>query len=113
MDADVIVLVTEPTPFGLYDLSLAQKAFAPLGKPMGVIINRADIGTQDVYDHCQKTGLPILAEIPFQRDIAEAYAQGLIIADRIPSIRPLFETLVGRIKTLYGQPSETREVRHA
>jgi MinD superfamily P-loop ATPase len=54
MDADVIVLVTEPTPFGLYDLSLAQKAFAPLGKPMGVIINRADIGTRDVYDYCQK-----------------------------------------------------------
>jgi MinD superfamily P-loop ATPase len=54
MDADVIVLVTEPTPFGLYDLALAQKAFAPLGKPMGVVINRADIGTRDVYDHCQK-----------------------------------------------------------
>ena len=77
------------------------------------MINRADIGTRDVYDHCQKTGLPILAEIPFQRDIAEAYAQGQIIVDRIPSIQPLFETLVGRIKTLYGQPCETREVRHA
>ena len=113
MDADVIVLVTEPTPFGLYDLALAQQAFAPLGKPMGVVINRADIGTRDVYDHCQKTGLTILAEIPYQRDIAEAYAKGQIIATAVPSTRALFETLVRQIKTLHGQPSMAREVQHA
>jgi MinD superfamily P-loop ATPase len=113
MDADVIVLVTEPTPFGLYDLILAQKAFAPLGKPMGVVINRADIGTRDVYDHCHQTGLPLLAEIPFQRDIAEAYACGRIIADAIPSLRPLFETLTSRIVSLTDQHASLEEVPHA
>lgn len=113
MDADVIVLVTEPTPFGLYDLALAQKAFGPLGKPMGVIINRADIGTQDVYNHCQKTGLEILAEIPFQRDIAEAYAKGQVIVETVPGLRPLFEALVSRIKTLSGLQHYGEEVRHA
>jgi MinD superfamily P-loop ATPase len=80
---------------------------------MGVVINRADIGTRDVYDHCQKTGLTILSEIPYQRDIAEAYAKGQIIATAVPSMRALFETLVGRIKTLCGQPSVAREVQHA
>ncbi len=113
MDADVIVLVTEPTPFGLYDLALAQKAFAPLEKPMGVVINRADIGTRDVHRHCQKTALPILAEIPYQRDIAEAYARGQIITEAVPSVRPLFDALVKRIAGLANPPSPSEEVCHA
>ena len=113
MDADVIVLVTEPTPFGLYDLALAQKAFAPLGKPMGVVINRADIGTRDVHRHCQKTALPILAEIPYQRDIAEAYAQGKIIAEAVPSVRSLFDALAKRIAALANPPIPNEEVCHA
>jgi MinD superfamily P-loop ATPase len=113
MDADVIVLVTEPTPFGLYDLALAQKAFAPLEKPMGVVINRADIGTRDVHRHCQKTALPILAEIPYQRDIAEAYAQGKIIAEAVPSVRPLFDALAKRIAGLASPPIPNEEVCHA
>jgi MinD superfamily P-loop ATPase len=113
MDADVIVLVTEPTPFGLYDLALAQKAFAPLGKPMGVVINRADIGTRDVHRHCQKTALPILSEIPYQRDIAEAYARGQIIAEAVPSTRPLFDALVKSLAGLANPPIPNEEVCHA
>jgi len=113
MDADVIVLVTEPTPFGLYDLDLARRAFAPLGKPMGVVVNRADIGTRDVYDLCREAGLPILAEIPFQRDIAEAYAQGRIIAEAVPAIAPVFDALRTRIVTLARREQAPAEVRHA
>jgi MinD superfamily P-loop ATPase len=109
MDADVIVLVTEPTPFGLYDLTLAQQAFAPLRKPMGVVINRADIGTQAVQAHCQRTKTPILAEIPFQREIAEAYAQGRIIVEALPATRPLFESLAHRIIELAGHRNRHEE----
>lgn len=113
MDADVILLVTEPTPFGLYDLALAQQAFTSLDKPMGVVINRAGIGTRDVEAHCRKKGLPILAEIPFRRDIAEAYAQGQIIADTVPAVRPLFEALAARITSLADDPPSCKEVCHA
>ena len=113
MDADVILMVTEPTPFGLYDLTLAQKAFAPLGKPMGVVVNRSDIGTRDVYDHCRRTGVPVLAEIPFQREIAEAYARGQIIVEALPSLRPLFEALAARIVSMAGSQQAPVEVRHA
>jgi MinD superfamily P-loop ATPase len=113
MDADVIVLVTEPTPFGLYDLTLAQKAFASLNTPMGVVINRSDIGTRDVQAHCHATGLPILAEIPFQRDIAEAYAGGQIIVDAVPATRPLFESLARRIITLAGAKIPREDTCHA
>ncbi len=113
MDADVIVLVTEPTPFGLYDLTLAQKAFTPLEIPMGVVVNRSDIGTRDVQAHCQKTGLPILAEIPYQRDIAEAYAQGEIIVDAVPATQSLFGSLARRIMALADIKMPREEPSHA
>jgi len=113
MDADVIVLVTEPTPFGLYDLTLAQKAFTTLGKPMGVVINRADIGTRDVLHHCEKTHLPVLAQIPYQRDIAEAYARGQIIAKAVPASRVLFESLAERIRDLAHRKNLSEESCHA
>ena len=84
LDSDVIVLVTEPTPFGFYDFQLAWEAFAPLGKPMGAVVNRAGLGNDAIYRFCREKGLPILAEIPYDRAIAEAYARGRIIADSLP-----------------------------
>ena len=84
MDSDVILLVTEPTPFGVYDFKLAWEAFTPLGKPMGAVINRAGLGNDAIYRFCREKGLPILAEIPYDRAIAEAYARGRIIAAAIP-----------------------------
>ena len=54
MDADTILLVTEPTPFGLYDFRLAHQAFAPMNKPMAAVINRAGLGDDQVRRYCQK-----------------------------------------------------------
>ncbi len=65
--ADAVVLVAEATPFGLNDLKIAREAFAALGKPMGVVVNRAGIGDRRVHDYCAATGLPVLQEIPFDR----------------------------------------------
>ena len=113
MDADVIVLVTEPTPFGLYDLTLAQEALAPLEIPMGVVVNRSDIGTRAVQDHCRKTGMPILAEIPYQRDIAEAYAHGQVIVEAVPATQPLFESLASRVMALAVPKRPREETCHA
>jgi MinD superfamily P-loop ATPase len=107
MDSDVILLVTEPTPFGLYDLQLAFEAFSPLGKPMAVVINREGIGHQEVNDFCRSVHLPIVAQIPYRREIAESYANGRIIADGIPDIRTLFTSLVDRVKKLAIGNEET------
>ena len=67
--ADAIVLVTEPTPFGLNDLKAIRQAVAGMGKPIGVVINRAGIGDGRVRDYCRATALPVLAEIPFDSRI--------------------------------------------
>jgi MinD superfamily P-loop ATPase len=90
MDADVIVLVTEPTPFGLYDMTLAHEAFAPLQKPLGVVVNRAGLGDDHVYDYCRSKGLPIWAQIPYSRQIAAAYAEGRIVAQTSNDLKTPF-----------------------
>jgi MinD superfamily P-loop ATPase len=80
MDSDFVVLVTEPTPFGFHDFKLAWEAFSGFGKPMGVVINRADLGNDEVENFCREKNLPILARVPFDRKIAEAYSRGELIA---------------------------------
>jgi MinD superfamily P-loop ATPase len=104
-DADVILLVTEPTPFGLHDLRLAWLAFRPLGKPMGVVINRAGLGDDRVQTFCQEKGLPLLAEIPFRRDIAEHYAKGGILAQLDPGLRATFEDLAEQLERMGAEVS--------
>lgn len=98
MDADVIVLVTEPTPFGLYDLQLAHEAFAALGKPMGVVINRAGLGERKIYDFCRSSGLPIWCEIPYERQIAAAYAEGRIASTLSPELNAKFTGLAAKLR---------------
>ena len=112
IDSDVIVLVTEPTPFGFYDFQLAREAFLPLGKPMGAVINRAGLGTDDIYRFCRSREIPILAEIPFERAIAEAYSRGRIIAEVSPELRAIFVSLLAGIRSL-ADGARPREAAHA
>ena len=104
-DADVVLLVTEPTPFGLHDLRLAWQAFRPLGKPMGIVINRAGLGDDRVQAFCREKGLPLVAEIPFRRDIAEHYAKGGILAELDPGLRAIFEDLAERLERMDAEVS--------
>jgi MinD superfamily P-loop ATPase len=109
MDADVVALVTEPTPFGLYDLQLAHQAFLPLRKPMGIVINRAGMGDNQVYDFCRSKNLPIWLEIPYKRQIATAYSKGRIIATISSELQAMFTTLTNKIR----QAADAPEVNYA
>ena len=103
MDSDVIVLVTEPTPFGVYDMKLAHEAFTPMNKPMGVVVNRAGLGNSEIYDYCAAKNLDILAEIPYDRQIAEAYASGVIISESSDKMKQIFLELAEKIKQKAGE----------
>ncbi len=81
-NSDFVVLVTEPTPFGLHDLRLAVGVARVLRLPMGIVINRADLGDKGVFEYCEKEGIPILITIPFEREIAESYARGELLAKK-------------------------------
>ncbi len=104
MDNDVIILVTEPTPFGTYDLQLAHEAFTALDIPMGVVVNRAGLGDGAVYDYCRRKGLPILAEIPHQRRLAEVYARGGLVTSVSDDIKRTFVDLSRKAVALHKAP---------
>jgi len=96
--ADFVLLVTEPTPFGLHDLRLAVGVARELHIPAGVVINRDGIGDEQVEVYCRTEGLPILMRIPFDRRIAEAYADGVPLVEAQPSYRAAFRDLYRRIE---------------
>jgi MinD superfamily P-loop ATPase len=99
---DFVLLVTEPTPFGLHDLKLAVGAVRILGIPCGLVINRSDIGNHDVQEYAGKEDLPVLMEIPFNRSIAEAYSRGKMMIDVDPEWKEKFLKLFYDIQTLVG-----------
>lgn len=88
--ADAILLVTEPTPFGLHDLSLAADLARQQRVPVGIIVNRSDGEDALIKEYAVKSGIPIVARIPFRREYAEAYAKGLMLTDTFPELNPLF-----------------------
>lgn len=89
-ECDFVLLVTEPTPFGLNDLILAVETVRQLEVPFGVVINRADAGDDRVLEYCREENIPILLEIPDERRIAVAYSEGKRIVEAIPEMRELF-----------------------
>lgn len=91
--ADLVVLVTEPTPFGLHDLRLAVDMVRELRIPFGMVVNRVGIGDDRVHVFCGNEGIPILLEIPDDRRIAEAYSRGELIVEALPEYRARFERL--------------------
>ncbi len=102
-DTDFVLLVTEPTPFGLHDLKLAVEAVKILKIPMGLVINRANMGDDKVRDYAHGQDLPILMEIPFDRRIAESYSRGEMFALALPEWKARFCGLIESIETLSGK----------
>lgn len=99
-NADFVLMVTEPTPFGLHDLTLAVEAVKILNIPSGLVINRSDIGDDSVLKYAEKENIPVLLEIPFDRKIAEAYSKGKLIIDELPEWKEAFIGLFNSIKIL-------------
>lgn len=100
---DFIILVTEPTPFGLHDLKLAAGAVKLLGIPCGIVINRSDLGDDRVKDFSEKEKIPVLLEIPFDRKIAESYSKGELVVENIPEWKDKFVNLYNEIEKITGE----------
>jgi MinD superfamily P-loop ATPase len=96
-DVDRVVLVTEPTPFGLHDLELAVKMTRALGKPITAVVNRSDIGDDRTRCYLESEDIEVAAEIPFRLELAEAYAQGQIAAAASPELQNLLTPLGHRL----------------
>lgn len=101
-NVDFVLMVTEPTPFGLHDLKLAVEAVKLLNIPCGLVINRSDLGDNKVKEYALQNKLPILMEIPFERRIAQIYSNGGLIVEEMPEWKPKFLELYRQIKNIAG-----------
>ena len=104
--ADFVLLVTEPTPFGLSDLKLAVEMVRALGIPFGVVINRADVGDGESNHYCRTQRIDILAEIPDDREVAEAYSRGQLACEALPQYQRLFSELLEKVESAVTAAAE-------
>jgi MinD superfamily P-loop ATPase len=86
-ESDLILLVTEPTPFGLHDLKLAVDTVRKLEKSFAVVINRHGIGDNKVEKYCRDENIEIAAKIPNDRKIAETYSRGELLYPVVPEVK--------------------------
>lgn len=103
--ADYVVLVTEPTPFGLSDLKQSVETLKTLGKPCGVIVNRTGLGDLEVYNYLKQENIPLLMSIPFDRKIASIYSNGGLLTNEDAEWEQKFNQLFTSIATEYGNSS--------
>lgn len=102
-DADIVVFVTEPTPFGLHDLKIALSVARTMGKPVGVVINREQGEFAPLKDYLSQNSIPVLMSLPEDREIAKAYSRGEIILSALPRYLDHFMDLTINIARLPGQ----------
>jgi MinD superfamily P-loop ATPase len=79
---------------------LAVELLKQLAIPMGVVINRADVGNKEVHKYCRREGIPILLEIPMDRNIAHLYSEGISLVEKLPEYRDKFIGLFALIKKI-------------
>ncbi|RJP22144.1 MAG: (4Fe-4S)-binding protein [Candidatus Abyssobacteria bacterium SURF_5] len=99
-DTDFVLLVTEPTPFGLNDLVLAVEMVREIGLPLGVIINQSDIGTDETLKYCEAEQIAVLLQLPHDRQIAQAYSQGHLAVQALPWFRGRMAEIANYILSL-------------
>lgn len=97
-DVDFVILVTEPTPFGLHDLKLTIETMKALNKDFGVVINRFDLGNEDVKDYCNQNNIPIIGEIPNLREIATLYSKGELLYNKVEDVKLVLQKIYEFIK---------------
>jgi MinD superfamily P-loop ATPase len=99
-DCDYVLMVTEPTPFGLHDLELALDMADAVGIRCAVVVNRAGRDGSATRQFCRSRGVEILAELPGDRRVAEAYSRGVLASEAVPGFHDRFLSLLARIREL-------------
>jgi len=97
-DMDYVILVTEPTPFGLHDLKLMVALLQEIQKPFGLIINKAGLGNNDVSDYLKEENIELLGEIPFDHDYAKKYAKGDLLTHINKEISDTYSQITNSLK---------------
>lgn len=97
-EADLVLLISEPTPFGLHDFRISVETLRQLGLPFAAVINRDGIGDDALSDYCEEEGIPVAGRIPNSREVAERYSDGKLVYESVPSFRSALEDIVAYIE---------------
>jgi MinD superfamily P-loop ATPase len=103
-DSDFVILVTEPTPFGLNDLKLAVETVRTMSLPFGIIINRCNVGDDQTHAYAAKEKIEVLMEIPDHRHVAEHYSRGKLLIEAMPETKETFRSLYRRLEERLRKP---------
>ena len=106
--SDYVILVTEPTPFGLSDLKQSVETLKKMNKPYGVVINRTGIGDNNVLEYINNKDIPLLLEIPFKKEIAELYSTGKIVSETDVFFAKQLLAVVDNITIQHGDSANKR-----
>jgi len=112
-EADLCVLVTDPTPFGINDLKLAVDMSREIGQEPVIVVNRAEYYNDELKDYCRGEKLEMIGEIPDDRQIAETYSVGDIVVEKLPQYREPFEKIASRMIELAGEKRPVKKVKKA
>jgi len=108
-EADLCVLVTDPTPFGVNDLKLAVDMARDIGQEPVIVVNRAEYLDDELKDYCREEELEVIGEIPDDRRIAEVYSVGDIVVEKLPEYRELFEKIAVKMTELAREKRAVRK----
>jgi MinD superfamily P-loop ATPase len=96
-DADYVLLVTEPTPFGLHDLKMMVELVREMGIPFGAVVNKSQLGDRELYHYLEKEQIEIIGEIPFSRAYASQYAKADLFGDIPEEIKNSHQQILQRL----------------
>jgi MinD superfamily P-loop ATPase len=99
-ESDYVILVTEPTPFGLNDLKLTVEIVKELGKDAGIIVNKDNGKRTMIDDFSGEANIPILLKIPYSIDIQRTYSRGIPLVEAMPGMKAKFK---GLARTIVGK----------
>jgi len=92
-DADYVILVAEPTPFGLHDFKLSVDVLKQMELPFGLVINRDGMGDDSLLRYAEKEGITVLARLPHSREAARAYSTGGILIEEMPEFAEQYQNM--------------------
>jgi MinD superfamily P-loop ATPase len=98
--ADYAIIVSEPTPFGVSDMKMVVEMLNNLNIPFGLIINKAGLGNDEIYQYATKESINIIGEIPFNREAAKTYSTGKLICEEISEIREQFNSIINNLNAI-------------
>ena len=96
-DTDYVVVVTEPTPFGLHDLKIIVEVIRQLKIPFGVVVNKSGLGSGDVYHFLNENSITLLGNIPFSKAFARKYSEGKLLTAVTAETENIYRGIIRKI----------------